>query len=44
MTANDILTWDRAVMVAVLVVNLEINFAKLLISVVHERDFKTSTT
>lgn len=39
-TADNILTWDRSVLVA----SLEIDFAKLLITVIHERDFKSSTT
>lgn len=41
--AYNILTWDRTVSVATLVAGLEI-FAKLLISVIHEMDFKTFTT
>ena len=32
------------VLVATLVDGLEIDFMRLLISVIHERDFKTSTT
>ena len=40
---NNIITWDRAVLVAALVAG-GIDFARLLISVIHERDFKTSTT
>ena len=45
MTIGDnILTWDRAVLVESLVADLEINFAKLLITVIHERAFKSSTT
>ena len=38
--ADNILTLDRAVLVA----GLEIVFVRLLISVIHERDFKASTT
>ena len=44
MSGDNILTWDRVVLVATLVDGLEINFAKLLIMVIHERDFKASTT
>ena len=44
MASNNILTWVRVVVVATLVDELEINFAKLLISMIHERDFKSSTT
>ena len=43
-TADNILTWDRAVMVASLVAMLEIDLSRLLIFVIHERAFKTSTT
>lgn len=43
-TTYIILTWDRAVLVAALVDRLEINFARLLPFVIHERSFKTSTT
>ena len=42
--ADNILIWDRAVLVKAFVVGLEIDFAKLLIMVIHERDFKSSTT
>lgn len=41
---NNILTLDRAVLVATFMVGLEIDFAKLFISVIHERSFNTSTT
>ena len=43
-TANYILTWDRVVFVAALVAGLEIDVAELLISIIHERDFKSYTT
>ena len=43
MAADNILTWDRAVMVASLVAMLEIDLSRLLIFVIHERAFKTST-
>ena len=42
--ADNMLTWDRAVFLATLVVGLEIDVAKSLISVIHKRDFKFSTT
>ncbi|KAG5631673.1 hypothetical protein H5410_003390 [Solanum commersonii] len=38
------LTWNRAVIVAALVEGLEINFARMLLAVIHEWEFKTSTT
>ncbi|KAG5632238.1 hypothetical protein H5410_003955 [Solanum commersonii] len=38
------LAWDRAVMVAALVVGVEIDFAHMLLAEIHERAFKTSTT
>ena len=41
--AHNVLTWHRAVMVAALVAILEINIAKLMLVVTHEREFKTST-
>ena len=41
---DNILTWDRAVLVAALVPGLEIEFVKLMITVIHERAFKTSNT
>lgn len=43
-TAVNILTWYITVLVVGLVAGLEINFAKLLISVIHERAFKSSAT
>ena len=41
---DNILTWDRAVLVAALVVGLEIDYAKVLITVIPKRALKTSTT
>lgn len=41
---DTVLTWDRAVLVATMVVKLEVDYAQVLISVIYERDFKTSTT
>ena len=44
--ANDVnvLTWDKVVFVSSLVTELDIYFSKVLIMVIHERDFKTYTT
>lgn len=44
MEVDNIFTWDRAVLVASLVVVLDIHFTKPLITVKHKRDFKSSTT
>ena len=44
MAADNILIWERVIMVTALVTRFEIDFAKLLISIIHERDFKTFTT
>ena len=41
---DNVLTWDRAVLVEALVVGLEIDYPRVLITVIHERAFKTSTT
>ena len=41
---DNILTWDGEVLVASLVDGLEIDFVRLLIIVIHERDFKSSIT
>ena len=41
---HNILTWDRAVLVVDMVAGLEIDFLRLLLSVIRERDFKVSTT
>ncbi|KAG5585747.1 hypothetical protein H5410_046181 [Solanum commersonii] len=42
--SDNLLTWDRAVMVAAQVAGLEIHFARMILAEIHERDFKTSTT
>uniref|UniRef100_M1DI70 Integrase core domain containing protein n=1 Tax=Solanum tuberosum TaxID=4113 RepID=M1DI70_SOLTU len=42
--ADNIVTWDKEVMVAALVVELDINFSRLLLGELHERAFKTTTT
>ena len=44
MESNNILTLDRVFLVAALVAELEIDIVKLLISMIHERAFKSSTT
>ena len=43
-SADNSLTWDRAVLVAAMVAGLVIDFAKLMMVVIHERAFRTSTT
>lgn len=43
MKEDNVFTYDRTVMVAALVAILEINIAKLMLAVTHEREFKTST-
>ena len=42
--ANNILTWDRAILDGAMVTGFEIDISRLLLSVIHERDFKSSTT
>ena len=42
--AENILTWDREIRVAAMVVGFEIYVVRFLISVIHDRDFKASTT
>lgn len=42
--ADNILTWDRAVLITALVAGLEIDVAQFLISIIHEKDFKFCTT
>ncbi|KAG5585933.1 hypothetical protein H5410_046367 [Solanum commersonii] len=42
--ADNQVTWDRAVMAAVLVAGVEIDFARMLLAEIHERAFRTSTT
>ena len=44
MVANNIVTWDRAVLIAAMIVGFEVDFAWLLHAVMHERDFKVTTT
>ena len=42
--ADNQVTWDRAVMVAALVAGVEIDYARMLLAEIHEKDFRTSTT
>lgn len=42
--AENVLTWDRVVMVAALVAGLEIDFARMMLAEIHKRVFKISTT
>lgn len=39
-----VLTWDRDVMVLEVVAGLEIDFARLILEVIHEKAFKTFST
>uniref|UniRef100_M1DGP6 Integrase core domain containing protein n=1 Tax=Solanum tuberosum TaxID=4113 RepID=M1DGP6_SOLTU len=41
---DNVLTWDRAVMVAAMVSDLEIDFSRIMILMIHERAFKFTTT
>ena len=43
-TADNIVTWDRAVLMAAMIAGFEVDFAWLLQVVMHERDFKVITT
>lgn len=42
--ADNLVTWDGAVMVAALVEGLEIDFPRMLLTEIHKSAFKTSTT
>ena len=42
--ADNIVTWDRAVLMEAMIAGFEVNFACLLQAVMHERDFKVTTT
>lgn len=42
--AENLVTWDREVVVAALVVGINIDFFCRLLAEIHERAFKTSTT
>ena len=40
----NIVTWDRAVLMAEMIAGFEVDIAWLLQAVIHERDFKVTTT
>ena len=40
---NNIVTWDRAVLVVALAVGFDMDISRLLLAVFHERDFKATT-
>ena len=42
--ADNIVTWDRAVLMAAMIAGFEVDFAWLLQAVMHERAFKVTTT
>ncbi|XP_069142887.1 uncharacterized protein [Solanum lycopersicum] len=42
--ADNIVTWDRAVLIAAMIDEFEVDFAWLLQAVMHERAFKVTTT
>ena len=42
--ADNIVTWDRAVLMAAMIAGFEMDFAWLLQAVMHKRDFKVTTT
>ena len=42
--ADNIVTWDRAVLIAAMIAGYEVDFAWLLQAVMHERAFKVTTT
>ena len=41
--ADNIVTWDRVVMVAVFVAGFDLDISRLLLAVIHERAFKATT-
>ena len=41
---DNIVTWDRAVLMAAMIAGFEVDFAWLLQAFMHERDFKVTTT
>ena len=43
-TADNIVTWDRAVLMAAIIAWFEVDFSWLLQTVMHERAFKVTTT
>ena len=43
-TADNIVTWDRAVLMAAMIARFGVDFAWLLQALMHERAFKVTTT
>ena len=41
---DNIVTWDREVFLAAMIAGFEVDFTWLLQAVMHERDFKSTTT
>ena len=41
---DNIVTWDRAVLMAMMIAGFEVDFAWLLQEIMHERAFKITTT
>ena len=44
MTTDNIVTWDRAILMAVMIARFEVEFSWFLQAVMHERAFKVTTT
>ena len=42
--ADNIVTWERAVLMVAMIAGFKVDFAWLLQGVMHERDFKVTTT
>ena len=42
--ADNIITWDRAVLMAAMIAGFEVDFTWLLLAVMHDRAFKVITT
>ena len=42
--ADNIITWERAVLMAAMIAGFEVDFAWLLQAIMHERAFKVTTT
>ena len=42
--ADNIVTWDRAILMEVMIAGFEVDFVWLLQAVMHERDFKVTNT
>ncbi|WMV50460.1 hypothetical protein MTR67_043845 [Solanum verrucosum] len=41
--ADDVVTWDRAVMIAAIMAGLELYYSRILIVEIYDRDFRTTT-